>query len=53
MSNFTAWELTAARVAAYRALFNQSISETQINEIRKATNKAWALGDSRFKERMQ
>jgi putative transposase len=39
--------------AAYRALFNQSISEAQINEIREATNKAWALGDSRFKERIQ
>lgn len=41
------------RQSAYRALFNQSISETQINEIRDATNKAWALGDSRFKERIQ
>jgi len=43
----------SAHQAAYRALFNQSISETQINEIREATNKAWALGDSRFKERIQ
>jgi putative transposase len=38
---------------AYRALFNQAISETRINEIRDATNKAWALGDGRFKERIQ
>jgi putative transposase len=43
----------SVRQAAYRALFHQSISETQINEIRDATNKAWALGDSRFKERIQ
>lgn len=43
----------STRQAAYRTLFNQSISETQINEIREATNKAWVLGDSRFKERIQ
>lgn len=43
----------SARQAAYRALFNQSISEARINEIREATNKAWVLGDSRFKERIQ
>jgi putative transposase len=43
----------SVRQAAYRALFNQPISETQINEIRETTNKAWALGDSRFKERIQ
>lgn len=41
------------RQATYRALFKLVISETQINEIRDATNKAWALGDSRFKERIQ
>jgi len=41
------------RQAAYRALFNQALSETQINEIRDATNKAWVLGDGRFKERIQ
>ncbi|MDD5412838.1 MAG: transposase [Methylobacter sp.] len=41
------------RQAAYRALFNQAISKTQISEIRNATNKAWALGDSRFKEQIQ
>ncbi|MFZ2312840.1 MAG: hypothetical protein WAV82_09505 [Methylobacter sp.] len=41
------------RQAAYRVLFNQAISETRINEIRYATNKAWALGDGRFKEQIQ
>jgi putative transposase len=41
------------RQVAYRALFNQAISEAQINEIRDATNKSWALGDSLFKERVQ
>ncbi len=43
----------AERQIAYRALFKQAISETQICEIRDATNKAWVLGDSRFKERVQ
>lgn len=43
----------STRQAAYRALFNQPISEAQINEIREATSKAWALGDSRFKEHIQ
>lgn len=41
------------RQAAYRALFKRAIAETQLNEIRDATNKAWALGDGRFKERIQ
>lgn len=41
------------RQAAYRALFKQAISETQMSEIREATNKAWALGDGQFKERIQ
>lgn len=41
------------RQTAYRALFSQAMPETQINEIRDATNKAWALGDARFKERIQ
>ncbi|MGR9117688.1 MAG: transposase [Gammaproteobacteria bacterium] len=41
------------RRAAYRELFNQSISEVQMNEIRYATNKAWVLGNKHFKERIQ
>ena len=41
------------RRSAYQALFSQAISETHINEIRDATNKAWVLGDNRFKESIQ
>jgi len=41
------------RQAAYRALFHDSMAEQQINEIRDATNKAWVLGGSRFKEQIQ
>ncbi len=44
---------SSERQATYRSLFNQALSESQINEIRDATNKAWVLGSSRFKERIQ
>ena len=41
------------RQAAYRQLFKHHISERDINEIRKATNKAWALGSTQFKQRIK
>jgi putative transposase len=43
----------SARQTAYSALFKQPISEAQFNDIREATNKAWVLGDTRFRERIQ
>jgi putative transposase len=42
-----------ARQAAYRALFRHHIPEKSITEIREATNKAWVLGNDRFKQRIQ
>ncbi len=42
-----------ARQAAYRQLFKHRIPESSIAEIREATNKAWVLGNDRFKQRMQ
>ena len=39
--------------AAYRQLFKHRIPEASIAEIRKATNKAWVLGNDRFKQRIQ
>lgn len=39
-----------ARQATYRALFNAHLSEIDMNAIREATNKAWALGGDRFRE---
>jgi len=42
-----------ARQAAYRELFKYQLSENCINEIREATNKAWMLGNDRFKQRIQ
>jgi putative transposase len=41
------------RQAAYRQLFKHHIPESSMNEIRDATNKAWALGNDRFKQRIQ
>ena len=43
----------AERQKAYRELFEYPISENTLDEIRKATNKAWVLGGSRFKQRMR
>lgn len=42
-----------ARQAAYRLLFRHHLSESSLAEIREATNKAWALGNDRFKQRIQ
>jgi len=41
------------RQAAYRQLFKHRIAENSIAEIRDATNKAWVLGDDRYKQRIQ
>jgi putative transposase len=42
-----------ARQAAYRLLFKHHISKSSVTEIREATNKAWVLGNDRFKRRIQ
>jgi len=41
------------RQSNYRALFQAHIQEQELNEIREATNKAWVLGDSYFKEKIR
>lgn len=41
------------RQSAYRQLFKHHIAGSIMDEIREATNKAWALGSDRFKQRMQ
>jgi putative transposase len=46
-------ESNEARLTAYRELFKQQLSENSITEIREATNKAWVLGNDRFKQRIQ
>ena len=42
-----------AKQAAYRQLFKHHIAESSMDEIREATNKAWVLGNDRFKQRIQ
>ncbi|MGR9037952.1 MAG: transposase [Gammaproteobacteria bacterium] len=37
----------------YRALFASQIPKTEIEDIREATNKAWVLGDDRFKAKLE
>ena len=39
--------------SAYRQLFRARIAEKTLEEIREATNKAWILGDNRFKHKIE
>lgn len=41
------------RRSAYKKLFRKPVPDEKIIEIREATNKAWVLGDIKFKRRMQ
>lgn len=41
------------RSQAYRQLFRSSLGDAVLTEIREATNKAWALGSEKFKERVE
>lgn len=43
----------AARQAAYRLLFKSRITSIDLEAIRYATNQGWALGDDKFKDRLQ
>lgn len=41
------------RQKAYRALFRNHLSLNTVEDIREATNKAWVLGSSRFKKKIE
>ena len=41
------------RQSAYRQLFRTAIGRTDIEAIREATNKAWVLGNDRFREKIE
>jgi len=41
------------RQRAYRQLFRTHIADKTLDEIRKATNKAWVLGNDRFKAKIE
>jgi REP-associated tyrosine transposase len=42
-----------ARHEAYRELFKTHLDETTVDLIREVTNKAWPLGDERFREQIE
>lgn len=46
-------ETPEARCRAYRTLFRTTLAEAAVREIRDATNKAWVLGNDRFKDRIE
>ena len=37
----------------YRALFKEKLSDAQWQEIHDATNKAWVLGNNKFKQQIE
>ena len=41
------------RCQAYRALFRGRLGEETLQEIREATNKAWVLGNDRFRDKVE
>jgi putative transposase len=41
------------RQGAYRRLFDAQLSRADVEAIRDATNKNWALGDEHFKKRIE
>ena len=41
------------RQSSYRQLFRAQLSKTDIETIREATNKAWALGNDRFRAKIE
>jgi putative transposase len=46
-------ETASKRQVAYRALFDYGIDDLTLEEIRDATNKAWVLGENRFKQQIE
>ena len=44
---------TDARQSAYRQLFRAHIAKGDIDAIREATNKAWVLGNDRYREKIE
>ncbi len=42
-----------ARQSAYRQLFRSQLAKADVDAIREATNKAWVLGNDRFREKIE
>jgi putative transposase len=47
------WQNCIQRQSSYRVLFDQGIDDLTLEQIRDATNKAWVLGENRFKEQIE
>ena len=45
--------MSAGRAIRSCSVFRKDITEVELDEIREATNKAWALGNDRFKEKIE
>ena len=43
----------SSRLPCYRMLFRHHIAERTLEELREATNKAWGLGNDRFKKKIE
>ncbi len=41
------------RQKAYRGLFEHEMGDSMLEQIREATNKAWVLGDQRFRDQIE
>jgi putative transposase len=46
-------QTSAAREAAYQQLFDASIAEDALREIRERTHSGWALGDAAYQQRVE
>nr|WP_320165680.1 hypothetical protein [uncultured Methylophaga sp.] len=46
-------DTTEYRQQAYRALFDNHLSDETMAEIREATNKSWVLGNRYFKDKIE
>jgi len=46
-------DTNSTRQEAYRALFKVQLDSATVNLIRESTNKAWALGNDRFREEIE
>jgi putative transposase len=47
------WQNCIQRQASYRVLFDQGIDDLTLEKIRDATNKAWVLGENKFKQQIE
>ncbi len=47
------WKDDVSRQSSYCGLFDHPVSKVDMDDIREATNKAWVLGNDRFKAKVE